>query len=133
MGFHTTTDRLCGPDPRAQKLLSDVESIASLGQKSNGKDGGVEDRGSGHPQRKGREGDVGRGLEADGMPQTHAPTLEHQVREDRPRATAEERQPVARNRATRAGKVDSGSVAQSLQLHLPRRGHGNTRGEVRGG
>ena len=38
-------------------------------------------------------------------------TLEHQVQKDRPGAAIEERQPVARNRETRSGKVDSGGMA----------------------
>ena len=101
--------------------MCDVGSTASLGQKSNGKDGGaVEDGGSSHSQRSGRKGDAGRGPEVDGMPWTHVATLEHQIQEDRRGAVAEERQLVARNRATGPGKLDNGRVAQSLQLSLSR-------------
>ena len=113
--------------------MSNGRSTASLGQESNGKDGGVEDGGSGHLQGSRREGDARRGPEVDGIPRTHAATLEHQMKEDRPGAAAEERQLVARNHATGLRKVDSGGVAQSLQLPLLRKGHGNTRREVHGG
>ena len=43
----------------------------------------TEDGDSSHSKRSGREGNVGGGLEANGVPRVDALTMEHQVREDR--------------------------------------------------
>ena len=75
------------------------------GQSSNGEAGnrGIEDGGSNHLQGSGREGDVGRRSEENGVLRAYATTMEYQVREDCVGAVAKVRQSVARNCAARSG------------------------------
>ena len=71
---------------RARKGLSAIEDVeASERQSRDGQAGerSIEDCGSGHPEGSGREGNVGGGLEEDGMPRTHVAAMVHQVQEDR--------------------------------------------------
>ena len=100
-----------------------------------GKDGqagerSIESCSSGHPEGSRREGNAGRRFEKDGMQETHATVVVHQVREDRAEATVEARQLVERNCATRPGKVDGSGLAQGIQLSNLGQGHGNAGREV---
>ena len=90
----------------------------------------IEGCSSGHHEGNGREGNAGRRLEEDGMPQTHAVAVVHQVREDRAGAVVEARQFVEWNCAIRPRKADGSGLAQGVQLSNPGQGHGNAKRKI---
>ena len=88
------------------------------------------DGGSSYSERSGRKGHARGGSEADGVPQTDAATLEHQVREDCTKVAVETSQPMGGIHLPGSGLVDSGCLAEGIWLSNPGRRHGDVSNEV---
>ena len=118
---------MCDPDPSEERLKCNMELQGKNGEARNDR---IEDGGSGHSERSGREGNAGGGPEEDGLPWPDAVALEHQLREDCARAPTKTEQPVGQNYPEGPGSVDGGYLEKGLRFLHPGRRYGDANGAI---